>query len=67
VFNYEPDKNSLRGINQLAEWGKTEGNEFIILGQALPGVTERDLVREKDLFKYYTDTGFRVAKSAKRP
>jgi hypothetical protein len=67
VFNYEPDKNGLRGINQLAEWGKTEDNDFIILGQASPGVAERDFVRGKDLYKYYTDTSFRVAKAAKPP
>ena len=65
VFTYKPDKNGLRGINQLAEWGKTKDDEFITLGQAVPGITEKDLDRGKNPFKYYTDTGFRVAKNAK--
>lgn len=62
VINYEPDRNGLRGINQIAEWGKTDKADFIILGQLSSSMIEGNLVLEKDPFKYYTDTGFRVAK-----
>jgi serine/threonine-protein kinase len=64
VINYEPDVNGLRGINQIAEWGKTGDGDFIILGQSSSSMIEGGLALEKDPFKYYTDTGFRVARDA---
>lgn len=64
VINYEKNRYGIRGIDQLAEWGETEGGDFVILGQSPSEMIEADLVLEKDPFKYYTDTGFRVARDA---
>ena len=64
VINYEKNRYGIRGINQLAEWGETEGEDFVILGQSPSEMIEADLILEKDPFKYYTDTGFRVARDA---
>jgi formylglycine-generating enzyme required for sulfatase activity len=64
VINYEQDSNGLRAINQIAEWGKNQGDAYAILGQSPSEMIEADLLLEKDPTKYYTDTSFRVAKSA---
>lgn len=61
VINYPKDRYELRGINQLAEWGKDKSNDFIIMGQSPSEMIEATLIVEKDPLKYYTDTGFRVA------
>ena len=64
AINYEQDRYGLRGINRLAEWGKTETGEFVVLGQAPSGMTQSDYILGNDPGKYYTDTGFRVARDA---
>jgi serine/threonine-protein kinase len=64
VINYEQDGNSLRAINQIAEWGKSKADVYVILGQSPSEMIEADLLLKKDPTKYYTDTSFRVAKSA---
>ena len=64
VINYEKNKYGLRGINQIAEWGEKEGEDFVILGQSPSAMIEAEMILEKDPFKYYTDTSFRVAKDA---
>jgi len=61
VINYEENKYGLRGINQVAEWGKNRKGEFVILGQAPSEMVEVDLIETKNPTKYYTDTSFRVA------
>ena len=63
VINYEKDKYELRGINQIAEWGKTGKGEYKILGPAASAMVESELILDKDPTKYYTDTSFRVAKN----
>jgi serine/threonine-protein kinase len=63
VINYGENKYGLRGINQLAEWGKNRKGEFVILGQSPSEMVEADLIENKNPAKYYTDTGFRVAKN----
>lgn len=62
VINYEEDKYGIRGIKQLAEWGKNRKKEHVILGQAPSEMVEVDLIENKNPFKYYTDTSFRVAR-----
>jgi eukaryotic-like serine/threonine-protein kinase len=64
VINYKKNKFGLRGINQIAEWGEKEGEDFVILGQSPSAMIEAEMILEKDPFKYYTDTSFRVAKDA---
>jgi len=64
VINYEKNRYGIRGINQLAEWGETGGEDFVILGQSPSEMIEADLILEKDPFKYYTDTGLRVTRNA---
>ena len=63
IINYDENKYGLRGINQLAEWGKNRKGEFVILGQAPSEMLEVDLIENKNPAKYYTDTGFRTAKN----
>ena len=64
VINYPQGKFDIRGINQIAEWGKSEKGDFLILGQAVSSMLSSTIIEEKDPSKYYTDTGFRVAKDA---
>lgn len=61
VINYAKDRYGLRGIHQIAEWGESEEEGFVILGQSPSDMIEAMLILEKDPFKYYTDTSFRVA------
>jgi hypothetical protein len=64
VINYHRDSNGLRAINQIAEWGKTEGGAYVILGQSPSAMIETAFFLIKDPTKYYTDTSFRVAEDA---
>ncbi len=64
VLNYRQGKYGLRGINQVAEWGQTKENVFVIMGPVPSAMIEEDIVIEKNPTKYYTDTSFRVAKDA---
>jgi hypothetical protein len=66
VINYEPDSYGLRGINQIAEWVKTLAGDFIILGPASSHMVEGGSVLEKDEFKYFTDTSFRIARNVEK-
>jgi len=61
VINYARDKYGIRGINQIAEWGKEESDNFLILGQSPSSMIESEPILEKEPTKYYTDTSFRVA------
>lgn len=63
VINYDEDRYGLRGINQVAEWGKNRKGEFVILGQAPSQMVEAEPIENKNPAKYYTDTSFRVAKN----
>lgn len=65
VINYEQDSNGLRGINQVAEWGKDERDAYGILGQSPSAMIEAAFFLRKDPSKYYTDTSFRVARQAR--
>jgi hypothetical protein len=64
VLNYEENKYGLRGIDQLAEWGRTQKEEFVIMGQTPSAMVEGRLVSAENPDKYFTDTGFRVAVDA---
>ncbi len=64
VINYPPENFGIRGINQVAEWGKSKDGDFTILGQAVSSMIGNAVVVMKDPSKYYTDTSFRVAKDA---
>jgi hypothetical protein len=64
VINYPPEKFGIRGINQLAEWGKSDENGFFILGQVVSKMIGNELIDKKNPTKYYTDTSFRIAKDA---
>ncbi len=64
VINYEKDRYGLRGINQLAEWGRIDEDTPVIVGQVPSDMIESELIIEKDMTKYYTDTGFRLSKNA---
>lgn len=62
VINYEQDQNGLRGIDQVAEWGKINENEFGIFGHAASSMLEHSFVLQMDPSKSFTDTSFRVAR-----
>ena len=64
VINYPQEKFSIRGINQISEWGKTKEDDFVILGQSVSSMVGNAVILEKQPTKYYTDTSFRVAKDA---
>lgn len=64
VLSYRLDKYGLRGINQVAEWGRTHTGGFVIMGQSPSDMIEEEIINEKDATKYYTDTSFRVARDA---
>ncbi|MGB3209964.1 MAG: protein kinase [Desulforhopalus sp.] len=62
VINYPQEKFGIRGINQVAEWGKSKENDFLILGLSVSDMLGNTFILKKDQSKYYTDTSFRVAK-----
>lgn len=62
VINYPPESFGIRGVNQIAEWGKSKEGDFTILGQAVSSMVGNAVVVTKEPNKYYTDTSFRVAK-----
>ncbi len=64
VINYSKNRFGIRGINEIAEWGKYREGSFVVLGQASSTMLESGLVSVKDPDKYYTDTSFRVARDA---
>lgn len=64
VINYPQGKFGIRGISQIAEWGKTVEDDFMIFGQPVSSMVGNGLMRKKDPTKYYTDTSFRVVKDA---
>ena len=64
VINYPQKKFGIRGINQIAEWGKSAKNDFVILGQSVSSMLGSKLILETDPSKYFTDTSFRLAKDA---
>jgi len=51
------------GKVKMAEWGKNRKGELVILGQAPSEMVAVDLIENKNPVKYYTDTGFQVAKN----
>ena len=64
VINYVKNRFGIRGINEIAEWGKNQEGSFVVLGGASSIMVESELVSVKDPEKYYTDTSFRVALDA---
>lgn len=64
VINYPQENFGIRGINQIAEWGKSKEGDFTILGQTVSSMVGNAIVATKEPNKYYTDTSFRVAKDA---
>ncbi len=56
VINYSRDSYGLRGINQIAEWGRIDGKVSAILGQMPADMIENEWVIEKEPSKYYTCT-----------
>jgi len=64
VINYPQENFGIRGINQVAEWGKSDDDHFLILGLAVSSMVGNGVILEKNPTKYYTDTSFRVAKDA---
>lgn len=62
VINYPQEKFGIRGINQIAEWGKSVEGDFMILGQSVSSMIGNRLMLKKHPTKYYTDTSFRVVK-----
>ena len=62
VINYPQENFGIRGINQIAEWGKSKEGNFMILGQPVSNMVGNTVILEKNPIKYYTDTSFRVAK-----
>ena len=62
VINYSKDSYGLRGVNQIAEWGRIDGKVSAIFGQMPANMIGSEWVIEKDPSKYYTDTSFRLAK-----
>jgi serine/threonine-protein kinase len=61
VINYEQDQNGLRGIDQVAEWGKINEKEFGIFGHAASSMLEHGFVLQMASSKAFPDTSFRVA------
>ena len=64
VINYSKNRFGIRGIAEIAEWGKNREGSFVVLGQASSTMIESELVSVKDSDKYSTDTSFRVARDA---
>ena len=64
VINYPQEKFGIRGINHIAEWGKSEENDYLILGESVSAMVGNAVILKKDPTKYYTDTSFRVARDA---
>jgi hypothetical protein len=64
VINYPQENFGIRGINQIALWGKSKEGDFTILGQTVSSMVGNAVVATKEPNKYYTDTSFRVAKDA---
>lgn len=64
VINYPQENFGIRGINQIAEWGKSKEDNFTILGQTASSMVGNEVILAKEPTKYYTDTSFRVAKDA---
>lgn len=62
ILDYRQGKYGLRGINQIAEWGQSKTNDFVIMGPGPSAMVQNVIVVEKNPSKYYTDTSFRVAK-----
>jgi hypothetical protein len=62
VINYSKNRFGIRGINEIAEWGKNREGSFVVLGRSSSTMIESELVSVKDPDKYYTDTSFRVAR-----
>ncbi|MGB3226223.1 MAG: protein kinase [Desulforhopalus sp.] len=62
VINYSKNRFDIRGINEIAEWGKNREGSFVVLGRSSSTMIESELVSVKDPDKYYTDTSFRVAR-----
>ena len=61
VVNYQKNMAGIRGINEIAEWGKNQEGSFVIMGQAASDMIESGLISVKEPKKFYTDTSFRVA------
>ena len=64
VINYPQEKFGIRGINHIAEWGKSTANDYLIMGESVSTMVGNTIILMKDPSKYYTDTSFRVAKDA---
>ena len=62
VINYPKGKFGIRGIKQIAEWGKSVEDDFMVFGQSVSSMVENGLMLKKDPKNYYTDTSFRVVK-----
>ncbi len=62
VINYSKNIYGIRGIDEIAEWGKLDSGNFAIMGHATSTMIEVEVISKKNPAKYYTDTSFRVAK-----
>jgi serine/threonine protein kinase len=62
VINYPQEKFGIRGINHIAEWGKSVENDYLILGQSVSTMVGNTVILKKNPSKYYTDTSFRLVK-----
>lgn len=61
VINYPRDKYGIQRINQIAEWGKDESDNDLILGQSASSMIESEPILEKEPTKYFTVTSSRIA------
>ena len=66
VMNYAPDKQNLRGINQVGEWGKTAQGEWVVMGRDPSDENAKMDLPKADSDAYYADTSFRVVEDVER-
>ncbi|MFN2354014.1 MAG: SUMF1/EgtB/PvdO family nonheme iron enzyme [Desulfopila sp.] len=66
VINNSKNRFGIRGINEIAEWGKNRESSSVVLGRSSSAMIESELVSVKGPDKYYTDTSFRVARDVEK-
>ncbi len=62
VINYPQKRFGIRGINWIAEWGRSQENDYLILGHSVSDMVGNSVILKKEPTKYYTYTTFRVAR-----
>jgi hypothetical protein len=65
VINFEQDQNGLRGVDEVAEWGRLNDKKYGIFGQPASSMLGNTYISETNPLKAFNDTSFRVAMDAR--